>query len=134
VWGRVSNGPLYHDCAKESVVKRDMDLIRLILIEAQNGNPNGDIHGYDSDNLKYHRKLAIDVGLLEGKIQNNLANTSVVPSSVFVKDLTWGGHDFIDAIASDTNWFKVKSFIQESGKAVTMETIKQGVKLLFQTV
>ena len=121
-------------CAKESVVKRDMDLVRLILIETQNGNPNGDINGYDIDNLKYHRKLAIDIGLLEGKIQDNRANTSVVPANVFVKDLTWSGHDFIDSIASDTNWFKVKSYIQESGKTVTMETIKQGVKLLFQTV
>ena len=33
-------------------MKRDMNLIRLILIEAQNDNPNGDIHGYDSENLK----------------------------------------------------------------------------------
>ena len=113
-------------------MKRNIDLIRLILLETQKGNPNGEINEYDEDSLKYHRKLAIDAGLLEGKIQNNMSNTSNVPSAVFVKDLSWAGHDFLDSIESDTNWFKVKNFIQESGKTVTLETIKYGVKALFQ--
>lgn len=115
-------------------MKRNMDLIRLILIETQNGNLNGEIDGFDMDDLKYHRKLAIDAGLLQGRSQDDMENSSVVPSNVLVKDLTWNGHDFIDSIVSESNWFKVKSFIQESGKTVTLETIKQTVKLLFQTV
>ncbi|WP_198781148.1 DUF2513 domain-containing protein [Shewanella putrefaciens] len=115
-------------------MKRDMDLIRLILLEAQNGNLNSDIKGFESDVVKYHKKLAIEAGLLEGKVQNNLENTSVVPSAVHVKDLTWHGHDFLDSIESDNNWSKVKGYIKESGKIVTIETVKQAVKIVFQSL
>lgn len=112
-------------------MKRDMDLIRFVLLEARSGNPNGEIYGYDDDDLKYHRKLAIEFGLLEGKVQDNHTDKTNIPAAVFVKDLTWTGHDLLDSIESDTNWFKVKSFLLESGKTITIEAIKNTVKCLF---
>jgi hypothetical protein len=43
----------------------------------------------------------------------------------------WAGHDFIDAIESDSNWEKVKAFLKETGMQLTIETIKYAIGKLF---
>ncbi|MBS3776710.1 MAG: DUF2513 domain-containing protein [Bacteroidales bacterium] len=45
--------------------------------------------------------------------------------------LTWAGHDYIEAIKDDKRWQKVKEWIRNSGKILTLETIKQAVQALF---
>lgn len=112
-------------------MKRDMELIRKILLAVQDGNPNSPIEGYSEDELKYHRALAIEADLVEGSTLKDGTKLTEVPAAVVVKKLTWAGHDFIDAIASDSNWQKVKDFLKDAGKQITLDTVKVAVAHLF---
>ena len=112
-------------------MKRDMDLIRAVLLKAQQSDPNGTIDGRTDDELKYHRALAIDAGLLKGSVVKDNTKGTEIPAAVMVKDLTWEGHDLLDAIENDSNWVKVKEFLRSAGKQLTIETIKFAVKQLF---
>ncbi len=51
-----------------------------------------------------------------------------------ISRLTGDGRDFIQGIATDTKWNKVKAFLTESGKDLTIETIKWAVLQLFDAV
>jgi hypothetical protein len=110
---------------------RNMDLIRLILLKVEQNDPNGPINGYSEDEIRYHRKLAIDKGLLKGHVLEDPRRSSPVPANVSVEDLTWEGHDFIDGIQSDSNWNKVKDYLLAGGKQITIETIKFAIRALF---
>ncbi|MBO2650464.1 DUF2513 domain-containing protein [Shewanella algae] len=114
-------------------MKRDMELIRAIILKVQDDSFSIKMEGYTEDEVKYHTKMAIEAGLVEGKVQNNFSNRTNIPSSVIAKDLTWSGHDLAESIASDTNWNKVKDYAKESGKILSIEVIKQSAKMLFQT-
>jgi hypothetical protein len=108
-----------------------MELIRLVLLKAQADDPNGPIEGYTEDEISYHRKHAKEMGLLEAVILESSDRPSPVPAVAIVKDLTPAGHDFIDAIQSESNWSKVKDYLRAGGKQITIETIKAAIRALF---
>lgn len=114
-------------------MKRNMDLIREIVLKVQEDQYSETMEGYSADQIRYHSKLAIEAGLIEGKVLTDAPVSSQIPAAVIVRCLTWSGHDFADAIALESRWEKAKEFIVSSGKTVTLETIKHSVKLLFQT-
>lgn len=107
-----------------------MDLIRAVVLKAAEGDANGAIPGYTEDEVNYHRALAIQKGLLEGRVLEDNSMTDI-PVDVIVLGVPWAGHDFIDAIESDSNWEKVKAFLAETGKQITIETVKYAVGRLF---
>lgn len=111
-----------------------MELVRKVLLGIQDGNPNGPVDGYSEEAIKYHRALVIEASLAQGQVLNDNTINSEIPAVVFLKKLTWEGHDFIDAIESDANWAKVKDYLKETGKQLTLETIKYAVKQLFGIV
>lgn len=115
-------------------MKRDMELIRTVLLMAESGRQNADVVGYSEDQVKYHRALAIEAGLLKGQVLKDYQSMTEIPAAVMVRDLTWGGHDFLDAIASDTNWAKVKDYLAAGGKQLTIDTIKYAVVQLFRII
>lgn len=112
-------------------MKRDMELIRAVVLKAQGGDFHGGIPGYTDEQIKYHQALAIEKGLLEGRVMGDNSSMTDVPLVVIVLGVPWEGHDFIDAIESDSNWSKVKSFLAEAGKQVTIESIKYAAQKLF---
>lgn len=111
-------------------MKRDMDLIRAVILKAVERDANGAIPGYTEDEINYHRALAIQKGLLEGRVLEDNSMTDI-PVDVIVLGVPWAGHDFIDAIESDSNWEKVKAFLKETGKQLTIETVKFAIGRLF---
>lgn len=112
-------------------MKRDMELVRKLLLAVESGQMNFVIDGYNNDTVKYHKALVIDAGLAEGSVLKSGMGNREIPVNVMLTKLTWAGHDFIDAIASDSNWAKVKEFLQDAGKQLTIETIKAAVIHLF---
>lgn len=107
-----------------------MDLIRLVVLQACTDKPNGPIEGFNDDEIKYHRKLAIEKGLLEGLVRESHDKPTRIPACVVVRDVTWAGHDFIDAIKSDAHWNKVKDYLTATGKQLTIETILFAIRKL----
>lgn len=83
--------------------------------------------------MNFHKALLIDRGLIEGSVKYSSTGQEPrdIPDHVLIKRMTWEGHNFIDAIATDTKWNKVKTFLLEAGKDLTIETIKIAAQTLF---
>ena len=112
-------------------MQRDMDLIRQVLLAAEAGPPYPAIEAYPPQAVRYHQMLAIDAGLLQGQHRKYMENTTDIPDVVMVQGVTWQGHDFLAAIRDDNGWVKLKKYLADSGKAVTLETLVAGAKMLF---
>lgn len=73
----------------------------------------------------------IEAGLSEGTKIGTIQSDSGAPVAVKLAKLTWAGHDFIDAIASEAHWPEVKDFLQDGGKQITVETVRIAADQLF---
>ena len=100
-----------------------MDLIRAILleVEAERGPAERlELHleGWDVALVFEHVRLLAKAGYLR-------ATTPVEPPPrIHVHELTWDGHDFIDAIRSESVWSGVKDRAAEQGVGLPLEVIK----------
>lgn len=95
-------------------MKRDMELVRKLLFAMEDNPRQLVVNGYDKEVVKYHALLLIEAGLLDGRVSNNLENTSVVPSNIHVNRLTWDGHEFLDNIRGDDIWSTIKSEFKDA--------------------
>ena len=107
-------------------MKRDMDLVRQVLlqVEAQQGPLEWRVRSEEDvpDPLLYHLELAIEAGLVEGKIRE--AGNRNNPYGAWVERLTWEGHDFLDAVRNDTVWAKTKATMKEKGVDLAFSGVK----------
>ena len=109
-------------------MKRDMDLIRLILLEIEKSDPyqvfRPNLCGYQDKEVSYHLELLISAGLVEGQMHY----TGGMTANPVVK-LSWVGHDFLDDIRSDSIWKKTKELLKNEGlKTVSFEILKAAVE------
>ena len=114
-------------------MKRDWDLVRLILLRAQDLPPRQslqctDLEGYDAEVVAEHMYLLDQAGLAEV----TMARSNNSPASGRVNRLTWEGHEFIDLMTSDTQWNRVKETLKERGIDLSFEAIKTVGKVLIQ--
>jgi hypothetical protein len=103
-------------------MKRDMDLIRLILLNLEDEG-DIDLTQYSDTQLNYHYRLLIQANLAEGNITLYAGSDGGPDISADVWLLTWEGHDFLDAIRSETIWRKVKERISPIG-SVAFSVVK----------
>ena len=111
-------------------MKRDWDVVRDLLTQLEE-LPNrdhyvslGNFQFSDKDaayTISYHMELLIEAGLVEGKMRPVLGGG---PINFTASRLTWAGHEFLDAIRSDTVWNKTKETFETKGLDMTFETIK----------
>lgn len=86
-------------------MKRDMDLIRLILLQEESGETPQELKCYPDDLVVYNIALMKDAGLIEAGIS---VDANGFPRGASITRLTWAGHDFLDAARDDTLWRKAK--------------------------
>ena len=91
--------------------KREMDLIRRILIEVEQWpyahmQDSLDIEGYKQGEVRYHIGLCVQAGLIEANEDS---------SGWTVVGLTWHGHEFLDASRDESRWTKAKSIAGKVG-------------------
>jgi hypothetical protein len=108
-----------------------MELIRKILVAmVDHPQPTGTVplefEGYSEQDVSYHVKLLADKGLIEAASFNSRAGLKWK-----AKRLTWDGHDFIEAIRDDERWSRVRRWVADAGKILTLETAKEAVRQLF---
>lgn len=107
-------------------MKRDMDLIRLLLLDVE-GETKVDLSKYDEEQIWGHKKLLIDSGLVKGKLFEE-PSPQVRKKSVVVGEdiqgLTWKGHDFLDSARSETVWKKAKMKLASTVGTASFEVIK----------
>ncbi len=109
-------------------MRRDMELIRKILLEAEqdesdHGLSDFLIPGYTTDQVGYHVYLLKNAGLVEGPI--HFASGSVKVEFYGINRLTFAGHEFLDSIRSDSVWAKVKGKLDEFGGTASLVVIQQ---------
>jgi hypothetical protein len=86
-------------------MKRDMDLIRLLLLQVESQNTISEIPGYSVEDVMYNANLILEADLAHGPEPLYQGDKIV---SVDLDRLTWEGHDFLDAARDDTLWKKAK--------------------------
>lgn len=107
-------------------MKRNMDLIREILLEIEE-HEHGmaprklSISNYSEEEIGYHVYLMGKANLL--LVSNTTSLDSSSPEAMPIS-MEWDGHDFLDAIRSDTIWEKTKTSIIKSGVGMTFELVK----------
>ena len=98
-------------------MKRDMGLIRKILLAVEANERPDLIPDYSADEVFYNQALAIEAGLLEGRVSTDLSNTTQIPSAVHIKKLTWQGHEFIDLMKKAEVWETIQREFKEASFA-----------------
>jgi hypothetical protein len=108
-------------------VKRNWDTIREILTRLEEINPaeaHLELANFPVNRaaeISYHMELLIEAGLIEGQMTKYIEQE--IPA-FFVSRLTWSGHEFLDAIRSNTVWEKTKKTIVSKGLALTFDLVK----------
>ena len=107
-------------------MKRDMDLIRVILLnieELHKGTViyNFQVDGYELSEVAYHCKLLYEVGFISA-YHSEYADNKL--RRVAVGGLTWDGNEFLDKIRDDIIWNKTKKTIKKKRLPLVLETIK----------
>lgn len=105
-------------------MKRDMDLIRKMLleIEGQDGYiGNLAIPGYSQETIGGHVRLLFNAGFCEGKTMPIAGSTFPI---YMITGLTWAGHDFLDDIRNESVWAGVKETLKRFGGDASLEVIK----------
>ena len=101
-------------------MKRDMELIKKILLRLEE-SPKGletDLSndGYTSEQITYHSYLLIQGGLAEGE-RFYTHDGSPHPKAI-LSNLTWQGHEFVDAARNDSIWKKAMERVKERSDAI----------------
>ncbi len=116
-------------------MKRDLDLVRLILKELEEELPPGQscngvqIDGYDRPTVNAHLELMIDADLIDGKPLH--AMTGII--DVMVNRITWKGYDFIAAAKDDTVWEKTKTAAVKRAGSITFDVLLELLKAEIRT-
>lgn len=100
-------------------MKRDMDLIRLLLLQIE-GEERLDLSEYPQEQILYHKNLLLEANLAQGKCLPG--NDKIV--AVSLTRLTWDGHDFLNAIKNETVWDKTRKVLKDKGGEVSFEIVK----------
>ncbi len=106
-------------------MKRDFDLIRSILLQVEAAPAGCPIDsftlpdGADAAIFTEHLQLLFDEEMIEGEIF-----ASGDGPVIDVRRLTWKGHDFLDAVRSDTIWKKAKEQLSKVGGSASLEIFK----------
>lgn len=106
-------------------MQRDMDLIRLILLEIEEKYQNSTIvglkvDGYEMDNIVNHCKMLYEKNLIES-LNVDYADNRIWMFSV--GNLTWEGYDYLDKVRDDSMWGKIKRAIKEKGEALSIDSV-----------
>ncbi len=107
-------------------MERDMDLIRLILMQIEKDYRSTAIHGlkidgYDKETVAYHCKILSEAGLISA-YKGHYASNELYNFSV--GSLTWAGHDYLEKVRDNTRWAKIKGIIKDKALPITIEVVK----------
>jgi hypothetical protein len=101
-------------------MKRNMDLIRLLLLQLE-GEEKPILADYTKEQILYHKRLLIEAGLAHGKIMEDGEGK---PAAVAITRLSWEGHEFLDAARNQSLWNKAKEMISKVSVSVTFPIVK----------
>lgn len=107
-------------------MKRDLDLVRMLLLHIETGEAPKGFDQYDEATVSGHAALVIEAGLAKGSVVRDYRG---VATGAVLQNLTWEGHDFLDAARDDTLWKKAREKFLKPGASWTFDLLKEWLKL-----
>jgi hypothetical protein len=107
-------------------MKRDMELIRLLLLQQETGEAPPELNSYNKELVVYNAALAIGAGLLDGSV---VPNESGQPSGACILGLTWAGHDFLDSTRDPKIWKLAKEKLLIPGISWSFSLLVEYLKM-----
>lgn len=94
-------------------MKRDMELIRLLLLINEAGSDEGfpEYKKFTEEQVGYHVYLLGSAGLAETQ---DCSHSGSSCTQHYMNDLTWAGHEFLESVRSPERWTTVKGFLEKS--------------------
>jgi hypothetical protein len=112
-------------------MKRDMDLIRLLLQDIEGEEPKPDLSGCSDRQVFYHLELMQDAGLIVvGFLRGGSGEIVGVEPGLRLTNL---GHDFLEASRSETLWAKFRQAVVKVGGSVSVPVAIELLKKLVKT-
>jgi hypothetical protein len=111
-------------------MKRDMNLVREILlwIESQEHGgvaANPTIEGSTEEEIAYHVYIMWKASLVEAIDVGEMGNLS---PQALLSNISWNGHEFIQAAADDTIWAKAKKTLFNTSTSITFDLLLEWLK------
>jgi len=103
-------------------MKRDLELIRSILLHLEGGSSNRHLPGAGTDVTVEHIRLLCEAGLLEASDNSTRGRTILVPER-----LTSAGHDFLDAVRNDDLWTELRRRMRERSITLTLGGLQRAL-------
>lgn len=107
-------------------MKRDMDLVRLILLKIEEDYVstalyNIDIDGYDKETIAYHCRILYEAGFILD-YDDYYADDEL--ESFAVSALTWEGHELLEKVRDNSRWANIKSIIKGKALPFSIDVLK----------
>lgn len=102
-------------------MKRDMEVIKLLLLEQEGEDVSEQLCEYDDNEVIYNSVLAIEAGLIVGESIQDENGDEV---TTFRRRLTWAGHDFLDSARDEGAWNHAKEAAAKSGGTLSFDVLK----------
>ena len=106
-------------------MKRDMELIRLLLLQQEIGEAPPELATYSVEEKLYNLQLMDDASLIVVIFTKN--NQGEVVNAI-IHRLTWAGHDFLDATKDSKIWKKAMEHIVKPTVSWTFQTLLEFLK------
>lgn len=115
-------------------MKRDMDLIREILLRAEKSESSDisipmSVEGYTEEQIKYHLKLLSDAEFITPKYAGTKLFDMGGGSTMGMVDddprrLTWDAHEFLDNARDENRWNEAKKIAGQKGGSMAFDVVK----------
>jgi hypothetical protein len=106
-------------------MKRDIDLIRAILLDCESDGKLGVPGDHTNEEMADHVQQLLEEGLVEGVVQRNREGT---PCGFAIIRLTSKGHDFVDVTRNQKFWTKTKGYVTKNLPGWTFSIVKEVVE------
>lgn len=106
-------------------MKRDMELIRLLMLELEQGNKPEELANYSVKDVLYNLELMNDAGLI---LASFIKDSEGATRTAITQRLTWAGHDFLEATRDSKIWKKAQETVIKPGLSWTFQTLLEFLK------
>jgi hypothetical protein len=113
---------------KEPELQRDMDLIRLKLLQVAGYNVDDELSRFSGKQQAFHSALLIDAGYIFGQV---VRDQHGFPANAVMIHLTWEGFEFLELMKDKTVWKSARSvFTKAAGWStpILIEWLKMEAK------
>jgi len=111
-------------------MKRDLDLIRDILLDVENWSnaqpltlSSLEYEGKTKQEIGYQLELLADAGYIDVRIVKD--HVGIGYSDAFIVRMKMAGHEYLDTVRSPEVWKKTKTTLEKVGGGAALEVVKQ---------